>query len=66
MIISQKEESILTIAWKCKKCGYVYDPRFGDAKSNIPKGTPFEEIPDTWVCPRCGAGKKQFEQIDIA
>ena len=45
----------MTIAWKCKKCGYVYDPRFGDAKSNIPKGTPFEEIPDTWVCPRCGA-----------
>lgn len=45
----------------CTACGYVYDPEVGDENADIPPGTPFEDLPDTWVCPLCGAGKGAFE-----
>jgi len=45
----------------CTLCGYVYDPASGDPDNNIPPGTPFEQLPDDWVCPVCGASKDQFE-----
>lgn len=47
----------------CKVCGYVYDPALGDPDGKIPPGIPFEEIPAEWVCPVCGAGKDQFEEV---
>ena len=46
----------------CTVCGYVYDPEEGDPDSGIKPGTPFEELPDDWVCPICGAGKDDFEK----
>lgn len=49
-------------SYKCTVCGYIYDPEVGDPDSGIKPGTPFEEIPDDWVCPVCGVGKDQFEQ----
>lgn len=45
----------------CKVCGYVYDPAVGDPDSGISPGTAFNDLPDSWVCPVCGAGKDQFE-----
>jgi len=45
----------------CKVCGYVYDPALGDPDNGIKPGTSFEAIPETWVCPLCGADKSQFE-----
>jgi rubredoxin len=45
----------------CSVCGYVYDPNEGDPQSGIEPGTPFEELPDDWVCPVCGADKSAFE-----
>jgi len=48
----------------CAICGYIYDAEVGDPTSGIPAGTPFEQIPDTWVCPMCGATKKDFHPID--
>ncbi|QQY79316.1 rubredoxin [Keratinibaculum paraultunense] len=44
----------------CELCGYVYDPAEGDPDNGIEPGTPFEELPDDWVCPVCGATKDQF------
>jgi rubredoxin len=44
----------------CSVCGYVYDPAKGDPNNNIPPGTKFEDLPDSWVCPVCGASKDQF------
>ncbi len=44
----------------CEVCGYVYDPSEGDPDNGVPPGTPFEKLPDGWVCPVCGAGKDQF------
>lgn len=41
-------------------CGYEYDPAVGDPDGGISPGTPWEAIPDTWVCPVCGLGKDAF------
>ncbi len=46
--------------WKCSVCGYIYDETTGDTKAGIPAGTPFENLPVTWTCPVCGAGKDAF------
>jgi len=46
----------------CKVCGYIYDPAQGDPDGGIAPGTAFENLPDGWVCPVCGAGKDQFEE----
>jgi rubredoxin len=46
--------------WICESCGFIYDPEEGDPDGGVPPGTPFEEIPDDWVCPVCGARKRDF------
>jgi len=50
--------------WVCVVCGYVYDPAAGDTANGIKAGTPFEKLPDDWVCPECGVGKDQFEKSE--
>ncbi|CCQ96765.1 rubredoxin [[Clostridium] ultunense Esp] len=44
----------------CEPCGYVYDPAEGDPDNGIEPGTPFEKLPEDWVCPVCGATKDMF------
>lgn len=44
----------------CDVCGYIYDPAEGDPDGGIPEGTPFDSLPDSWVCPVCGAPKTEF------
>ncbi len=46
----------------CSVCGYIYDPDKGDPDSGIAPGTTFEDIPDSWTCPICGAEKDKFEK----
>jgi rubredoxin len=48
----------------CTPCGYVYDPEEGDAMSGVDPGTAFEDLPEDWVCPMCGAGKEMFKPLD--
>ena len=38
--------------WVCGICGYIYD----EAK----EGVSFDALPESWVCPLCGAGKSAF------
>jgi rubredoxin len=45
-------------------CGYVYDPKLGDADGNIKPGTAFAALPDNWLCPICGATKSEFDKLD--
>lgn len=45
-------------------CGYVYDPEEGDPESSINAETPFEDLPEHWVCPKCAAEKEYFEPMD--
>jgi rubredoxin len=49
--------------WECLACGYIYDPAVGDPDGGIAPGTRFEDIPDDWVCPQCGASKDMFEKM---
>ena len=46
----------------CTVCGYVYDPALGDPDNGVAVVTKFDEVPDDWVCPVCGAGKEDFEK----
>lgn len=48
----------------CEPCGYVYDPELGDPDNGIEPGTPFEDLPEDWVCPICGVGKEDFAPED--
>ena len=48
--------------YECTICGYVYDPAEGDPDNDISAGTEFEDLPDDWVCPVCGAEKSEFEK----
>ncbi len=47
--------------YNCTPCGYIYDPEVGDPDHGIPAGTPFEDLPEDWCCPECGAEKEYFE-----
>ncbi len=46
----------------CDPCGYVYDPAEGDSDNGIDAGTAFENLPEDWCCPICGAAKDEFEK----
>jgi rubredoxin len=47
--------------WRCTICNYIYDPAEGDLENDVTPETTFENLPDGWVCPVCGAGKDMFE-----
>ncbi|MCS7216381.1 MAG: rubredoxin [Candidatus Bipolaricaulaceae bacterium] len=49
--------------WECTVCGWIYDPAKGDPSQGIKPGTAFEDLPDTWVCPECGAPKDMFQPL---
>jgi rubredoxin len=53
-----------TKQWICTSCGFIYDPAEGDPDGGVPPGTAFEEIPDDWFCPVCGARKSDFEPYE--
>jgi rubredoxin/flavin reductase (DIM6/NTAB) family NADH-FMN oxidoreductase RutF len=50
--------------YKCRLCGYIYDPAAGDPENGVAAGTAFEDLPDNWVCPECGASKDEFEPVE--
>jgi len=62
--IAEKKEAPKMAKYRCTVCGYIYDPELGDPDGGIKPGTPFEEIPDNWACPVCGAAKSDFERIE--
>lgn len=47
----------------CTKCKWVYDPEIGDPVGGILPGVEFENLPNDWVCPKCGATKDKFKEI---
>ena len=49
----------------CLICGYIYDEEKGSPEENIPAGTRWEDVPEDWVCPDCGAGKEEFQMVEI-
>ncbi len=49
--------------YRCMICDYIYDPEAGDTPNGVNPGTAFEDLPDSWVCPVCGADKSMFEKV---
>jgi len=56
-----KDESQLS--YICIHCSFLYNPAEGDAMNDIPPGTAFKDLPDTWVCPLCYAAKTEFDPL---
>ena len=52
--------------YKCLLCGYVYDPAVGDPDNGVEAGTDFEDLPEDWVCPECGAGRMSSSRLKIS
>ena len=50
--------------WECNVCGYIYDPEIGDPDNGVDPGTSFEDLPEDWTCPDCGASKQEFDPIN--
>lgn len=57
---SRQGEYRKMMKYKCGVCGYVYDPNSGDSMSGIAPNTPFENLPEDWICPVCQASKEEF------
>lgn len=51
--------------YMCVVCGWIYDEETGDPDGGIAPGTRWEDVPESWVCPDCGAPKEDFEMIEI-
>jgi rubredoxin-NAD+ reductase len=49
--------------WQCRVCGFIYDEAAGLPEDNIPAGTRWQDLPDDWVCPDCGARKEDFDRV---
>ena len=56
-----KREKTVNQRYECVECKYIYNPKFGNEKAGIKPDTPFEDLPEDWVCPVCGEGKDMFE-----
>jgi len=50
--------------YRCTSCYHVYDPAEGDPETGVAPGTAFEDLPEDWTCPMCGAEKADFEPMD--
>ena len=50
--------------YECTVCGYIYDPAEGDPDNGVEPGTAWDNLPDDWVCPTCGAGKEDFKKVE--
>ncbi len=48
--------------YTCSVCGWTYDEEEGLPEEGIAPGTPWEELPEDFVCPLCGVDKEQFEE----
>ena len=60
----RKEVVVKMAKYQCSVCDYIYDPEMGDPEGGITPGTAFEDLPDDWVCPVCGADKSQFKKVE--
>ena len=49
----------------CAVCGFVYREAEGLPEEGFPPGTRWDDIPENWVCPECGATKDEFEMVEI-
>lgn len=51
--------------FQCIVCGFVYDEAAGIPQDGIAPGTRWDDVPDDWECPECGASKADFEMVEM-
>lgn len=51
--------------YMCLICGYLYDERAGAPEGGVAPGTAWADVPLSWRCPDCGAGKEDFEMVEV-
>ena len=51
--------------YMCVICGFIYDESKGLPDEGIPPGTKWDDVPLNWKCPECGAGKEDFEMVEV-
>jgi rubredoxin len=51
--------------WMCLICGWIYEEEQGCPEEGLAPGTRWEDIPEDWTCPDCGAVKEDFEMIEV-
>jgi rubredoxin len=61
--MSDPETSVEAQSYVCEQCGYIYDPAKGDKKGKISAGVNFEDLPEEWKCPLCGARRSRFSPM---
>lgn len=68
--------SALTLLWAintmkdfkkyiCVICGFIYSEAEGWPEDGIEPGTRWDDVPENWFCPDCGAAKEDFEMLEI-
>jgi rubredoxin len=62
----REEQKTAAKLFRCFQCGFEYDEAKGWPEDGIAAGTRWEDIPDDWSCPDCGAAKSDFEMIEVA
>lgn len=62
------KNAVTTIEMKtymCLICGYIYSEEAGDPEEGLAPGTRWDDVPLSWRCPDCGAGKEDFDMVEI-
>jgi rubredoxin len=63
--IQQDRGDCAVKTYQCVICGFIYDEAKGVPDEGIPPGTRWDDVPADWTCPECGAGKDDFEMVEI-
>jgi rubredoxin len=66
--VTQERERMSDRGYKsymCVICGFIYNEELGLPEEGLAPGTRWDDIPLNWVCPECGAGKEDFEMVEI-
>jgi rubredoxin len=64
-LVSKLFEEVSVKRYMCLVCGLIYDEEQGWPEEGIAPGTSWDEVPANWLCPDCGAGKEDFEMVEI-
>lgn len=64
-LLSRGNTTVEYKTYMCVICGFIYEEEKGLPEENIPAGTRWEDIPETWTCPDCGASKDDFEMVEV-
>lgn len=63
--LSKKQSPVELKVFQCQNCQTIYDPRYGDIVNDIKVDTPFDQLPESYVCPVCESSKEAFVEVSL-